>query len=94
MSTASPITLQQSLPPTETGIMPSSLPLSLQSPQISLQPMAMSPQSPTSPLPTGASSVHNGEMQSFEGYVARRSAVLKRWKDRKPVTVINGMFAA
>lgn len=31
-------------------------------------------------------------MHSFEGYVARRSAVLKRWKDRKLITVISGKF--
>ena len=32
------------------------------------------------------------EVCAYEGYVARRSAILKRWKDRKPITVITGML--
>ena len=32
------------------------------------------------------------EVCAYEGYVARRSAILKRWKDRKPITVVTGML--
>lgn len=107
MSSTSPITKQQSateMPGTTT----SPALLSPQSPQSLLQPLSpQSPSSagsgvcsPVSPLHTNSADVQSvscaanssGELTLFEGYIARRSTVLKRWKDRKMITVVSGTF--
>ena len=52
-------------------------------------------QSPIHESSDAPSSLNKGstseEVCSYEGHVARRSAILKRWKDRKPIAVFTGM---
>ena len=106
MSTTSPITKQQSIPTTEAPTslvfspqLPQSPlePFSPQSPSSAGSGMC-SPLSLQSPVhdSTDALSARNGgsneEVTAYHGYVARRSAILKRWKDRKSITVITGML--
>ena len=66
------------------------LPLSSASPQ---PPGISSPTSPQSPIPH-ATVVQEGQIHYYEGYIARRSSVLKRWKKRKPYAVVPGMSAS
>ena len=87
------LTKQQSLP---TG-MPS-----LSSPQTPLSPFStysgigsptssLPPLSPTSPGSYGITP-QDGHVHYYEGYIARRSSVLKRWKKRKPYAIVPGTY--
>ena len=106
MSTTSPITRQQSseteiasssLPFAPQSATPQSpQPLSPQS-LSSAGPGACSPLSFQSPVhslndaPSVRANSGSSEEIVFEGYVARRSAILKRWKNRKLITVVKGI---
>lgn len=106
MSTTSPITKQQSIPTMEAPTSLAFSPQLPQSPLEPLSPLSpssagsgmCSPLSLQSPVhdSTDALSARNEgsteEVCAYQGYIARRSAVLKRWKDRKFITVITGML--
>ena len=87
------------------GPAPLTLPISPTSPQSPSSPLSVSsassgvsspttsslpPQSPLSPPPHGFGVSKEGVPHYYEGYITRRSSVLKRWKKRKPYAIVPG----
>ena len=101
----SPISDPQGFSPN--GPAPLTLPISPTSPQSPSSPLSASfansgvssptsslpPQAPLSPPPHGFGASKEGEPHYYEGYITRRSSVLKRWKKRKPYAIVPGRFS-